>query len=482
MKSSCRYFLPFYLTFFMNASFSNEVFGKFEIIEEKKSAADKDVLLDSAHVNAFKLEEVGIEKSKSSSVDLSEISSPELSKKNRVKHRKIFLLSLDGGAIRGIVHAHVLAHLEKLLNMPIVKVFSGVAGASTGAIVALGIGIPNPERAGYPLYSAEEVQNMYLTEREHIFEKQSLSKRLRAGEGAFRPKYAPIGIEETFEKYYNDYQLSDLLIPTSVPVTEISEGKGASIMSSLKARRKASRDYLIGDVARATSAAPGFFPSKEILKDATGSDSETSLNFWDGGMFANNPSEIVLLEAQKAFPHAKLSDFVLLSIGTGEKKIKISQKESQEIGYVNGGHKMVRTILGAQKSWVDKKLKSVLGQNYIRLQVDLGEAGHKHDDVSIDYLEALYFASEQMIEESHDKIMYLKDLWDSQKSKKKSAYEYFTELQMLISIKDSIPLSNKRALHAIYEDYCVEHKLNPNNDGSVRKMIRHIKNQASLAS
>jgi uncharacterized protein len=469
MRSSYRYLQLFFLILFVMPTFSNEVFGKFKTTGNEKHLIDNDIFLD--HIK--------IDDNNDSSLDSIDIKEVLPAQKHSKLKRKIFLLSLDGGAIRGIVHAHVLAHLEKLLNLPIVKVFSGIAGTSTGAIVALGIGIPNPELPGYPLYSAAEIQDMYLTERAHIFEKQSLSKRLKAGDGAFKPKYAVTGIEESLKRCYKNHQLSDLLIPTSVPATEISEGKGAIILSNLKARRNKSHDYLLEDIARATSAAPGFFEAKEILKDATGEDAETMLNFWDGGMFANNPSEIVLMEAQKAFPHAKLEDFVILSIGTGEKKIKISHKESQKIGYMNGGHKMIRTLLNAQKSWVDEKLTLMLGKNYIRMQVDLGEAGLKHDDISLAYLEELYFTSERMLEESHEKIMYLKDLWDNQGSKKKSTYEHFSELQLLISKKDSIPLENKQAFHAIYEDYCREHKLNPKKDRNVRKMIKHIKNLAS---
>lgn len=458
MRSSHRYFLPFYLIFYINFIFPNNVFAKKESLLSPSN--------ESAHL-------------KSSSIDL--IDTEDLSSKKASKEKKkIFLLALDGGAIRGIIHAHVLAHLEKLLEAPITKIFSAVAGTSTGAIVALGIGIPNFKKPGRPLYTAEEIQNMYLTERGHIFKKQSIIKRLRAGDGAFKPKYAANTAEESFEKYYNNHQLSDLLIPTFIPVTEISEGNGATIMSSLKARKNLSRNYLVNDVARATSAAPGYFEAKEILEDATGADDQTLLNFWDGGMFANNPAEIVLMEAQKIFPYAQPKDFVLLSIGTGEQKIKISHKKSQKIGYINGGAEMVRTMLNAQKSWIDKKLKKTLGENYLRLQINLNEKGFKHDDISIEYLEALYFASEKMIADAQDKLNYLKNLWDIQKRKRKSTYEYFSELQILISKKYLIPLDNKPAIHALYQDYCTEHHLNPKKRKSIQTMIKHVKNRATI--
>ena len=46
------------------------------------------------------------------------------------------ILALDGGGIRGIYAAHVLARLEDVLEAPIRKSFDLIAGTSTGSIIA----------------------------------------------------------------------------------------------------------------------------------------------------------------------------------------------------------------------------------------------------------------------------------------------------------------------------------------------------------
>ena len=46
------------------------------------------------------------------------------------------ILALDGGGIRGIYSAHVLARLEDALRSPIRECFSLIAGTSTGSIIA----------------------------------------------------------------------------------------------------------------------------------------------------------------------------------------------------------------------------------------------------------------------------------------------------------------------------------------------------------
>ena len=46
------------------------------------------------------------------------------------------ILALDGGGIRGIYAAHVLARLEDNLGLPVRERFDLIAGTSTGSILA----------------------------------------------------------------------------------------------------------------------------------------------------------------------------------------------------------------------------------------------------------------------------------------------------------------------------------------------------------
>jgi hypothetical protein len=52
------------------------------------------------------------------------------------------ILSIDGGGIRGIIPALILAQIEKQTEKPIYKLFDVIAGTSTGAILALGLTRP----------------------------------------------------------------------------------------------------------------------------------------------------------------------------------------------------------------------------------------------------------------------------------------------------------------------------------------------------
>lgn len=52
---------------------------------------------------------------------------------------KKYNLSVDGGGIRGITPAIILAEIEKRARKPISQIFDPVAGTSTGGIVVAGL-------------------------------------------------------------------------------------------------------------------------------------------------------------------------------------------------------------------------------------------------------------------------------------------------------------------------------------------------------
>ena len=85
-----------------------------------------------------------------------------------------------------------------------------------------------------------------------------------------RPRYDPKGLESVLYKYFQNSKMSDVLKGTNVVVTavkrEARQGKNmAKIFRSKEAVFNDSRNFFMRDVARATSAAPTYFPSAEIM-------------------------------------------------------------------------------------------------------------------------------------------------------------------------------------------------------------------------
>ena len=58
--------------------------------------------------------------------------------------RPLRVLAIDGGGIRGVIPAMVLAEIERRSNKRISELFDLIAGTSTGGILALGLITPDP--------------------------------------------------------------------------------------------------------------------------------------------------------------------------------------------------------------------------------------------------------------------------------------------------------------------------------------------------
>ena len=74
--------------------------------------------------------------------------------------RRFQLLALDGGGVRGIFTAALLAGLEEDVGSPVVDHFDLIVGTSTGGIIALALG------AGL---TPREILDFYVDERHAIF-------------------------------------------------------------------------------------------------------------------------------------------------------------------------------------------------------------------------------------------------------------------------------------------------------------------------
>ncbi|MDG4778937.1 patatin-like phospholipase family protein [Micromonospora sp. WMMD961] len=88
------------------------------------------------------------------------------------------ILSLDGGGLRGMFSAAVLARLEEDLGIRVTDHFDLIAGTSTGGIIALGLGLGMTPR---------EILEFYTDLGPRVFRDRS---RLRGLRHLVRAKYA----------------------------------------------------------------------------------------------------------------------------------------------------------------------------------------------------------------------------------------------------------------------------------------------------
>src|ERR1700730_7459877 len=153
------------------------------------------------------------------------------------------VLAVDGGGIRGIIPALVLAAIEDQTKRPICELFDLVAGASTGGILALGLTKPGSD--GKVEKSAMDVVRLYEQEGSTIFP-SSFLQGLHIG--AIRgPKYDARGIDTTLAKYFGETRLKDALTPVLVPSYDI-EKQTPIFFKSKKAQDNPDYDFPMSHV------------------------------------------------------------------------------------------------------------------------------------------------------------------------------------------------------------------------------------------
>ncbi len=298
------------------------------------------------------------------------------------------ILSIDGGGIRGILPAMILAELERNAK-PISERFDMIAGTSTGGILACILLAPSNENPTKPQYCANDALELYIENGDDIFE-VPLWKKFRSLGGMIDEKYPSTGIETILARYLGDLRLSELLKPSLITAYDIAR-RETKFFTSHDALAKR-RDFYLRDVARATSAAPTYFEVAQIFTVPNG---KIPYPLIDGGMFANNPAMCAYAEVMSKYHNQNLpadSPFAkskygiqVLSLGTGEKK-------GHNYPYADaknwGAAKWIipaLTIMGSASGEVAHyQLAQILeeGKNYFRIQIPLELADADMDNAT----------------------------------------------------------------------------------------------------
>ena len=122
--------------------------------------------------------------------------------------KSVRILSVDGGGLRGVIPALLLAELEKRSGRPCAGLFDLMAGTSAGAIVTLGLAVPGPD--GAPRHSATSLAGYYAGAAQAIFPLH-LRRRNRGLDGGEGELYPPDGFNAFLQKGFGDARLSGAL-------------------------------------------------------------------------------------------------------------------------------------------------------------------------------------------------------------------------------------------------------------------------------
>lgn len=318
------------------------------------------------------------------------------------------ILSIDGGGIRGIIPALVLAEFERRTGRRIYELFDLIAGTSTGGILALGLTRPQPGGARVPQYAAKDLVKLYEDQGQRIFSSSLLHRILSLG-NVLDKKYESGPIEEVLAEYFGDAKLSEALTRLLIPSYEI-ERRTAFFFKSHKAtgetladdENKEDYDFLMRDVARATSAAPTYFEPELIDR---GRDAFALV---DGGTYANNPAMCALAEAICSTKfNRKLGDVFMVSLGTGEQTRPLNFQSVKNWGLLGWAQPILSLVFHGVSDTVNYQSNLILNaqgraKRHYRLQIKLKGETYQLDDTRPATIRVLKGLANELIEK-HDR-------------------------------------------------------------------------------
>lgn len=317
--------------------------------------------------------------------------------------KKIRILSLDGGGIRGIIPGVILSYLENQLQLKdhsqrkIGDYFDFISGTSTGGILACAYLMTDEN--GMAKYGANDALDLYVKEGGGIFSR-SMGKMISSGFGLLDEKYNAHALEQDLDSFFGDAMLDSFAKPCLITSYELT-ARNAHFFNSAEAGDPL-YNFRVRDIARATSAAPTYFEPALIYSQAG-----QSFSLVDGGVFANNPALCSYAEARKMkfsellkktdkpdLPSAK--DMLLISIGTGTVNNPYHYKDFKNAGELKWLQPIIDILMSGNAETVDYQLTQMYktlspeDQNdYYRLEPSLREALPKMDLASMQNIDNL---------------------------------------------------------------------------------------------
>jgi uncharacterized protein len=292
---------------------------------------------------------------------------------------KFKILSLDGGGIRGAFTAALLAEVETSV---------GIAGTSTGGIIAMALALGEP---------ADRIRTFYESKGPKIFVRRPLAAMAlwscrpvmnrflrRFGldvDCLLQAKYDSAELAKALKEVFEGRTVNDATVARLViPAVDLSGGN-TIVFKTPHLPHAASRDrhYLATDVVLATAAAPTYFPHAAIRPGSA---------YCDGGLWANNPAMIAYTEATKiqgcckregVDPCFELGDIWMLS-GT---VFDDPSGAKGRVGMV--GPRIIDVMSQSQSQGTQWLTNFILGDRHYRVDYDVPDDSWKLD--SVDKLE-----------------------------------------------------------------------------------------------
>lgn len=318
-----------------------------------------------------------------------------------VNPRIFRILSIDGGGVRGAFVAGYLAQIEASLgDVRLGKYFDLIAGTSTGGIIAAALALREP---------ASRIKQFYINRGPKIFRRwwenparpwyEKLGGRvLRVApkvadvglkhlgmdaEWLVRAKYNVDELEKALSEVFAERRLGEAKSRLAIPAVNVTTGMPKVFKTSHTDGLFYDYKLKMKDVLLATTAAPTYFPHAEI---------EEGSAYVDGGLWANNPSMVGLVESMLIARECKRPDLdprfetgstYMLSIGTG-KQPQHASPPGKKAGIIWWAvNSILDQMYSSQSNGINFQTQFILQDRLVRTDFDMAAADWSLDNASV---------------------------------------------------------------------------------------------------
>lgn len=264
------------------------------------------------------------------------------------------ILSIDGGGIKGLYTAIVLAKIEEKFNCRIAEYFDMLCGTSTGGLLALALSRKIP---------AQELVDFYKNKGPEIFGADNFVSNFYRGlkQTLLFGKYNDKILYKSITEVLGDAQMNEASTLLCIPSFNLMRGTPRVFkFPHLEGEIPSAKYGRMVDVALATSAAPTYFPIASINNEY----------YVDGGVWANNPTLCGLMEALEYFvgpdkellgPNAgkKFTSYSILSLASIAERTewttagRFGFKKRRRRSFIGWRDKLFQTSLDAQSHFAN---------------------------------------------------------------------------------------------------------------------------------
>lgn len=240
------------------------------------------------------------------------------------------ILSIDGGGIKGVFSASFLASMEDSIGSPVREHFDLIAGTSTGGIIAIALGLG---------FSAKDVLGYYEEHGPEIFQ-TGFASFVASLKQVGRSKYGNEVLMASLNRFFGGRVLGESTCALLIPSFNIESGEIFLFRSGGGPGFDTDSKTDALDAALATAAAPTFFPAHRT---------KSGTPLVDGAVWANNPTELAVVEAIGCLGWAPQS-LRVLSVGATQEAFSAGLARNASLGAAYWGFKAAEMFMTAQSS------------------------------------------------------------------------------------------------------------------------------------